>query len=208
MSNASDPPSIRYLALGDSYTIGESVSPQERYPVLLSVFLEKNGYQVQHSIVATTGWTTQNLEEGLANAGIEGKKYDLVSLLIGVNNQFQGRSEEEYKTQFTQLLLGAVEFANGNSKKVFVISIPDYGYTPYGRDKASQISPQIDLFNQVNKQVTDSLGILYVDITPLSRKGLSDPNLVASDGLHPSGLQYAQWVELMQQKVLPLVKAK
>jgi lysophospholipase L1-like esterase len=122
-----------------------------------------------------------------------------------VNNQFQGRALSEYKIQFTELLVTSINFAHGNKDKVFVISIPDYGYTPFGHKNQVQISAGIDQFNAVNKAVVDSMGIKYFDITPISRHGLSDPALVADDGLHPSGKQYQQWVDLMLSGVLAIV---
>lgn len=198
---------VTYLALGDSYTIGESVDSTERYPYLLSKDLEKFDIRVkERKIIATTGWTTTNLKDAIVNAGINGKKYDMVSLLIGVNNQYQGRSLEEYKTEFEELLNTSITFANGNKDNVFVISIPDYGYTPFGQSNQTSISLEIDQFNEVNKKIADSLGVMYFDITPISRNGLSDPDLVASDGLHPSGKMYQQWVNLMIEEVAARAK--
>lgn len=197
---------ITYLALGDSYTIGESVPEQERYPVQLSSKLGSYNIKVTETkIIATTGWTTANLKNGITSAGISGKKFDIVSLLIGVNNQYQGRSISEYKTEFIELLNQSIEFAKGDTNKVFVISIPDYGYTPFGQSNQATISAGIDQFNAVNKQVADSLKVKYFDITPISRQGLNDPTLVATDGLHPSGKMYQQWVELMVEEVARLV---
>lgn len=189
---------ISYLALGDSYTIGQSVAASDRYPVTLANRLSGPDLTISSpTIIATTGWTTANLKNGIAAAGISNNQYDIVSLLIGVNNQFQGRSIAEYKTQFKELLVMSINFAHGNKEKVFVISIPDYGYTPFGHNNQMQISAGIDQFNAVNKAVTDSMSVKYFDITPISRNGLADPSLVASDGLHPSGKQYRQWVDLM-----------
>jgi lysophospholipase L1-like esterase len=197
---------ITYLALGDSYTIGESVAEEERYPVQLSRKLGSYNIKVTDTkIIATTGWTTANLKNGITAAGISGKKYDIVSLLIGVNNQFQGRSVSEYKTEFIELLNQSIEFAQGDTNKVFVISIPDYGYTPFGQSNQATISSGIDQFNAVNKQVADSLKVKYFDITPISRQGLNDPTLVATDGLHPSGKMYQQWVELMVEDVAGMI---
>jgi lysophospholipase L1-like esterase len=197
---------ISYLALGDSYTIGQSVSASERYPVILSEELKKNNIEVAGpEIIATTGWTTANLKNGIVNTGISGNEYDLVSLLIGVNNYYQGRSLEEYKVQFKELLLMSVDFAGGNKNKVFVVSIPDYGYTPFGQSNQAVISAGVDQFNAANKHITDSIGVAYFDITPISRNGLSDPALVANDGLHPSGKMYQQWVDLMYKDVLQMI---
>jgi lysophospholipase L1-like esterase len=199
---------VNYLALGDSYTIGHGVAGSERYPVILAKELEEEGIKIQDpEIIATTGWTTADLKRGIANANVEGKEYDLVSLLIGVNNQYQGRSLEEYRKEFRELLLQSIDFAKGNKDKVFVISIPDYGYTPFGASRREEISPEIDAFNAANKEITASLGLRYINITPISRNGLSDPTLVAGDGLHPSGKMYQQWVDLMLEEVIAMVEA-
>jgi acyl-CoA thioesterase I len=193
---------LSYLALGDSYTIGESVAESARYPNQLAEALRKQKKAIANpTIIARTGWTTDELLQGIASAGISGKQYDLVTLLIGVNNEFRGRSETEYQTQFTELLEQAVQFAGGNKERVFVLSIPDYGYTPYGKDRQATISPRIDRFNAINRRISDSLGISYIDIAPISRKGISDPSLVATDGLHPSAKQYAEWTSLLLRNV-------
>jgi lysophospholipase L1-like esterase len=197
---------VSYLALGDSYTIGESVDPSQRFPVLLAKELEVAGIPVEDpTIIARTGWTTADLQKGITKADLKESGYDLVSLLIGVNNQYQGRSLEEYKEEFTTLLLRAINLAGDSKEKVFVVSIPDYGYTPFGQSNQEAISADIDRFNAVNKQVSDSIGVLYFNITPISRNGLSDPALVADDGLHPSGKMYGQWVALMLDEVKKLV---
>ncbi len=193
---------VSYLALGDSYTIGESVAASERFPVLLASELRAEGIPVEEpTIIAKTGWTTSNLQSGIAKANFKEKEFDLVSLLIGVNNQYQGRSLEEYKREFTELLLQSIDLAGGTKENVFVVSIPDYGYTPFGRSRQEAISNEIDCFNAANKRITDSLGVAYINITPISRNGLSDPSLVADDGLHPSGKMYSQWVALMVDAV-------
>jgi lysophospholipase L1-like esterase len=196
---------ITYLALGDSYTIGQSVSISERYPVLLAEGFKKDNITTSPEIIATTGWTTANLKQAINPTLASGKKYDMVSLLIGVNNYYQGRSIEEYKLQFKELLVNSIELAKGNKDKVFVISIPDYGYTPFGQSKQATISEGINRFNAANKHIADSMGVKYFDITPISRNGLSDPELVADDGLHPSGKMYGQWVELMKEEVVGII---
>jgi acyl-CoA thioesterase I len=191
-----------YLALGDSYTIGESVKGTDRYPVQLAEALTANGIPVEtQEIVARTGWTTSDLQRGIAAAKIGTKTYDFVTLLIGVNNEFRQLGEAEYGQEFTALLEQAIVFADGNRKRVFVLSIPDYGYTPYGKDRQTEISPRIDRFNQINKRIADSMNVHYTDITPISRKGFSDPSLIASDGLHPSGKMYTMWVEELEKAV-------
>jgi lysophospholipase L1-like esterase len=191
---------LYYLALGDSYTIGESVEEAERYPVQLVSRLRKADVKIaEPTIIARTGWTTRQLKQAIANADLR-EKYELVSLLIGVNNQYQGINMEVYKTEFRELLKKAIELAGGNTRRVFVVSIPDYAYTPFGRN-SSTISKQIDEYNAVNLSITREYGIAYFDITPISRKGLEQPDLVASDGLHPSGKMYTQWVQIMYNEV-------
>jgi lysophospholipase L1-like esterase len=186
---------IRFLALGDSYTIGESVDEQHRWPVLLANALRERGFEVDHpTIIATTGWRTDQLKHAIETAKLS-KPYTLVSLLIGVNNQYQGKSAERYAPEFEELLQIAIELAGGDKSKVFVVSIPDYGYTPFGKDKQASISKGIDAFNEVNEKLTRKAGVTYVNITDISRHGFEDPALVADDGLHPSGKMYALWVE-------------
>ena len=197
-------PPVRYLALGDSYTIGESVAQSQRYPVLLTADLRAAGLNVENPlIIARTGWTTANLQAGIEDADIEGRTYDLVSLLIGVNNQFQGRSLEEYKTEFAELLQQAVDFAGGDKDRVFVVSIPDYAFTPFGQSASntSTISAEIDIFNAAAADITAENAIDFYNITPISRMGNDDPELVADDGLHPSGKQYQLWVDLFLEDV-------
>ena len=193
---------ISYLALGDSYTIGESVDEADRYPNQLMELLKKKGVSSGAvKIVARTGWTTSELKSGIATAGVEGQQFDLVSLLIGVNNEFRGQSLETFKTEFKALLVQAIGFAGGNKAHVFVVSIPDYGYTPYGKDRQPSISPRIDQFNAAALAIANELDVKFIDITPISRKALSDPSLVAGDGLHPSGKQYRQWAELIAKEI-------
>ncbi|MES2689874.1 MAG: SGNH/GDSL hydrolase family protein [Bacteroidota bacterium] len=192
---------INYLALGDSYTIGESVAASERFPLQLSSRLNagKNYLVKETRIVARTGWTTQDLTNELDRLDIK-DTFTLVSLLIGVNNQYQGRDTGEYATQFTALLNRAVSLAGHDKRHVFVVSIPDYGYTPFGESDRERISQQVDNFNAINKRITDSFGIRYIDITPISRN--TGEELTAGDGLHPSAKQYGLWVDKME----PLIK--
>lgn len=186
---------LQYLALGDSYTIGESVTEQERWPVQLAALLTEQGTPVSKpKIIAVTGWRTDNLKNGINIAQLKGH-YDLVSLLIGVNNQYQGKPINEYEVEYEDLLKTAIDLAGGNKDKVFVVSIPDYGFTPFGQPRQMEITTALDEFNAVNKRITESYGISYFNITDISRLGLEDPELVASDGLHPSGKQYSLWVE-------------
>lgn len=192
---------IRFLALGDSYTIGESVAEDQRWPVQLAQALAKKGYRVAPPvIIATTGWRTDQLKEAVT-AKSPMSDYDLVSLLIGVNNQYQGRSISQYRKEFRDLLDMAVAHAGGNPSRVIVLSIPDYGYTPFGREKQAGISEAIDGFNAVNKTITERKGVTYIDITDISRRGLTDPELVADDGLHPSEKMYGLWVDRVMSSI-------
>jgi lysophospholipase L1-like esterase len=194
--------SLSYLALGDSYTIGESVNEDERWPNQLATALSKKGIKVsQPKIIATTGWRTDNLKDAIIKADLK-KKYDLVSLLIGVNNQYQGKSADQYAIEFEDLLKTAIHLANGKPQHVFVVSIPDYGYTPFGQAKKEIISKEIDEFNRINKSITEKYKVEYYNITDLSRKGLEDPSLVAADGLHPSGKMYMMWVNRILEKFI------
>ena len=188
-SRSVNPP--RILALGDSYTIGESVAPDERWPNVLARELDVPEPQ----IIAKTGWTTDELNSAIDAAKPQGT-FDLVTLLIGVNNQYRGRSADEYRAQFSALLRRAIGFAGGNPKNVIVVSIPDWGVTPFaeGRDRA-QIANEIDRFNEINREETERASAHYVDVTPVSRE--TDPALVAGDKLHPSALMYRRWVDLI-----------
>jgi lysophospholipase L1-like esterase len=197
---------IRYLAIGDSYTIGERVAINERYPEQLVEALRKDNIAVQSSrIIARTGWTTEDLSTAITDAQINDSTYSMVSLLIGVNNQYRGRNVETYIPEFEKLLQKAIQLAGGKKEKVFVVSIPDYAYTPFGNGNA-QISAGIDAYNKVNKDISDKYGVVYINITPISREGLMDKELVATDGLHPSGKQYKRWVDLMLTDVKKLLK--
>jgi len=198
-------PVIRYLALGDSYTIGESVEEHERWPTQLAALMEAlpefTGRRVDVSFIARTGWTTQELWEGIQSRKLE-PPYDLVSLLIGVNNQYRGYDINEYRKQFVFLLNKSIEYAGGDADRVIVLSIPDWGVTPFagGRD-SKQIAVEINQFNTVNRAETEKMGAPYIDITPISREAVNDPSLIAGDGLHPSGKMYTEWAKL----ALPVV---
>ncbi len=195
----------RFLALGDSYTIGESVPESKRWPVQLTEQLNKASFNfAPPEIIATTGWTTDELQKGIEKVTPVGP-YDLVSLLIGVNNQYRGRPLDEYKQQFEQLLKQAIGLAGGDADRVFVVSIPDYGVTPFAANRnPAKIGEEIDLFNAAGREIAQKYGIEFVDITPGSRLAAEDKELLASDGLHPSAKMYADWVEL----ILPVAKTK
>jgi len=184
-----------YLALGDSYTIGQSVAVSERFPVQTVTMLNNLGVNFkQPEIIAQTGWTTDSLLFRLDGTPPLQNKYDIVTLLIGVNNQYQGRSIEEYRQQFITLLERSILYAGNIKEHVFVLSIPDYSVTPFasGRDK-DRIAREIDSFNLVNKAVSGEYEVNYIDITPGSRLAANDPTLIANDGLHPSGAMYRTW---------------
>jgi len=190
-----------YLALGDSYTIGEKVDSSARFPIQLTDTLTSSGIKVNETkIVAKTGWTTDDLAKGIQQAELR-DTYDLVTLLIGVNNQYQGREIENYRPEFRELLQKAIDFAGDDPEKVVVLSIPDWGVTPFaeGRDR-QEIASEIDAFNQVNEELSKNAGTKYVNVTPISRKAENNPDLLANDSLHPSGLMYALWVDELYDK--------
>jgi lysophospholipase L1-like esterase len=182
------------LALGDSYTIGEAVEESQRWPIQLKTLLHSKGIVLNEvDIIAQTGWTTDELKKAIDDHNIT-RTYNYVSLLIGVNNQYRGNPIDVYEKEFKELLEMAIGFSGNNVKQVFVLSIPDWGAMPFaeGKDLGS-IGKQIDDFNAVNKGISLSLGVNYVDITPISRMALTNKELVASDGLHPSGKMYGMW---------------
>lgn len=196
-----------YLALGDSYTIGESVPEKERFPVQLADALNAKGIAIKNpEIVATTGWTTDELAKGIEKAALD-TTYDLVTLLIGVNNQYRGRDLENYRKEYKSLLEQAIWFAGGHPEKVIVLSIPDWGVTPFaeGRDR-DKIGREIDNYNSACKEITEAGGVKFLDITPISRKAAKDSALVADDGLHPSGKMYGKWVEQLLDDARKAIK--
>jgi lysophospholipase L1-like esterase len=190
--NAQHP--LTYLALGDSYTIGEAVPLRENFPYLVVQLLRQKGMQVcAPEIIATTGWTTDELAAALPSHRFLAQ-YDWVTLLIGVNNQYRGRSVENYKMEFAALLHHALHFAGNNKNRVVCISIPDYGATPFAKDlDRIKIGREIDTFNNAAADICTENGIAFIDITEGSRAALTDLSLVASDGLHPSGREYNKW---------------
>jgi lysophospholipase L1-like esterase len=190
---------LRYLALGDSYTIGESIDAAGRWPVQLAALLRQRGIAVgEPAIVARTGWTTAELGAGIDAAAPRGP-FALVSLLIGVNDQYRGGRPEDYRAGFAALLRRAIAFAGGEPGRVVVLSIPDWSVTPFaagsGRDLA-RIAREIGQFNDINRDETRRAGARWVDVTPGSTRALGDRSLLAADGLHPSAAMYAEWARL------------
>lgn len=201
-----DPAPLRILALGDSYTIGEGVAPGERWPVVLSERLAARGVRVvAPEIIARTGWTTDELWRGIDARRPRGR-YGLVTLLIGVNDQYRGRPVASYRAPFSDLLNRAIGFAGGRADRVVVLSIPDWGVTPFaaGRDRDT-IARQIDAYNAVNRAEASRAGVAWVDVTELGRKASGDRTMVVGDGLHPSAAMYARWVERSMPAVLEAI---
>jgi len=197
---------INYLALGDSYTIGQSVCETCRFPEQLKDSLKNqlpSTDNISVKVVAQTGWTTTNLKNAIANENLIAE-FDLVTLLIGVNNQYQNRPFSLYETEFPELLQTAITLANGDLNRVIVVSIPDHAFTPFGQGSSNpeNISNQLDQYNLFAKNHAESLGIEFVNITDITRQGLNNSELVASDNLHPSELAYTQFVE----RLLPIAK--
>lgn len=191
-----------FLALGDSYTIGEMVPIYDSFPYQTVQLLRKKGMPVHApEIIARTGWTTDELMKGIDNSFVQ-PPYDIVTLLIGVNNQYRGASVETYIPGFTTLLERSIAFAGNKKEHVFVISIPDWGVTPFaeGRDR-NDIGKMIDAYNKANFTISKQFGCHYIDITPGSRKAATDKSLVAADGLHPSGKMYADWANALAEQI-------
>jgi lysophospholipase L1-like esterase len=183
-----------YLALGDSYTIGEGVPVYESFPYQAVQMLRTAGHAfTAPEIVAKTGWTTDELSAGITNTRFL-PRYDFVSLLIGVNNQYRGRSADEYELQFEDLLKLAIQFAGGNVSRVIVVSIPDWSATPFAADRDRvKIAKEIDEYNAINKRIALEQGVHYIDITPGTREAGDDESMLAADKLHPSGKEYRRW---------------
>lgn len=193
-----------YLALGDSYTIGEQVKESENFPNQTVVLLREQGFAFKSpSIVAKTGWTTDELEARIQSANLQ-QHYDFVTLLIGVNNQYRGRPVEDYRVQLESLLKKALTYTNNDSSRVAVLSIPDWGVTPFaeGRDR-KQIAEQIDSYNAVIKQIVNKYKVHYIEITSSTREAVYDLSLLTGDGLHPSGREYTKWAKKIAAVITP-----
>lgn len=184
-----------YLALGDSYTIGEQVPVYESFPYQLVQHFRSLGLNyTAPEIVARTGWTTDELQFAI-NHTVLLPQYDLVSLLVGVNNQYRGRSPDKYATEFHDLLVQAIGFTGGKPSSVVVLSIPDWGVTPFAEDRnREQIREAINQFNAINQLAASKAGVIYIEITSGTREAAGNASLLASDGLHPSGKEYQRWV--------------
>jgi lysophospholipase L1-like esterase len=196
-----------YLAIGDSYTIGESVPASKNFPNQTAALLKKAGINItEPTIIAKTGWTTDELQEQLSRTRLA-VPFDFVTLLIGVNNQYRGRSAEEYAKQFEELLQQAIDYAGGKTNHVIVLSIPDWGITPFaeGRDR-KQIAKEIDFYNSINERISKQYKVHYINITPFTREAAADKTLVAKDGLHPSAKDYARWAEKVKEVMMKEVK--
>lgn len=196
-----------YLALGDSYTIGQSVPHKERYPFQTVDLLTRAGYKMRNAeIIATNGWTTEDLIRAVSEKSVS-EKYDLVSLLIGVNNQYQRRSLAEYRTQFTFLLRKSIKLAGNRPSRVFVLSIPDYSVTPFARNAdRNLIAREIDMFNKENKRISALYKVNYLNVTSESRKAAYDKSLIAYDDLHFSGKEYSIWASMLAPMITKVLK--
>ncbi|WP_246535260.1 SGNH/GDSL hydrolase family protein [Litoribacter ruber] len=193
---------LTYLALGDSYTIGEGVEEHERFPNQAVAMLREKGYDFEDpKIIATTGWTTDELQKGISEANIEGQTFDLVTLLIGVNNQYRGMDLDNYREEFTQLLEQAIGFAGGKKENVLVLSIPDWGITPFATEKETdkaKVAQEIDRFNRAAQTIAERHGITFLDITTHYR---DYPLAVVSDKLHPDAEIYKYWAERVVEEL-------
>ncbi|MBO6880933.1 MAG: SGNH/GDSL hydrolase family protein [Winogradskyella sp.] len=206
--NSQQTATYKILSLGDSYTIGESVCDSCRFPEQLKDSLIQNLTEeitINLDVVAQTGWTTTNLKSAIETADLA-SEYDLVTLLIGVNNQYQGKPFSLYEEEFPELVNKALEFANNDKSRIIVVSIPDYAFTPFGQNSGNPetTSEEIDMYNAFAEDYCNNNNITFINITDITREGLNNPDLVASDGLHPSELAYAQFV----QRLLPVALEK
>jgi len=193
---------IDILALGDSYTKGESVPWEQNFPKQLADSLHAAGFDLAGlHVVAQTGWRTDNLQSALASQApvLGDSNFSLVTLCIGVNNQYQNADFDTYKKQFEELLLYAIARAGGRKNRVVVLSIPDWAFTTFGQGSGNPtlISQEIDQYNTANRNIAEAYNVHYLNVTGVSRRGISEPDLVAFDGLHPSAKQYTEWVQLL-----------
>ena len=193
---------LKYLALGDSYTIGRLVPVEDSFPYQLTAKLKSKGFNMASpTLIAQNGWRTDELIKGIAGSGVK-NQFDVVTLLIGVNNQFQGFDVDTYRAEFAQLLNTAIAYARGNKARVFVLSIPDWGVTPFGALRGpAKIAVQIDLYNKINREESEKAGVNYIDITDITRDVGDDLAYLASDHLHPSAKLYRLWVNRLDRRI-------
>lgn len=204
---AQQPDSIRYLALGDSYTVGRYVPQNQSFPYQLVARLRQKNLPVASPVlIAQNGWRTDELLTGIGEQA-HNARYNFVTLLIGVNNQYQHKDTATYHSEFNEILKKAIVLAGGNSKHVFVLSIPDWGVTPYanGRNR-DKIAEEIDGYNAINKQISQAAGATYVAITDLSRDAGDDKAFVTTDNLHPSPKMYGWWADRLSKAILKALK--
>jgi lysophospholipase L1-like esterase len=203
-------PPLTYLALGDSYTIGEGVPESGRYPNQAVSLLNEKGKAFENpTIIAKTGWTTDELQEGIMAAEITENTYDLVTLLIGVNNQYRGRNLENYKIEFRSLLEQAIRFAKDETNQVVVISIPDWGVTPFADERNTdkeKVAHEINLFNAANQEIAEELGVHYIEITERYREIGAQSGMVVEDRLHPSAAVYREWALALSGLIIEKTK--
>ncbi|MDC0591646.1 SGNH/GDSL hydrolase family protein [Balneolaceae bacterium] len=200
-------PSISYLALGDSYTIGEAVDSTHRWPVQLADSLRRiHHLRVDEpQIVATTGWTTNELQHGIEQADLK-DKYELISLLIGVNNQYRGYAFEQFEKEYEVLIKWAIQHSVHGASGIFAVSIPNYGVTPFGQARGEDtIRAELLAYDAKAKEICQRFGIPFFDITPISELTKDNPTFIADDQLHPSGLQYTEWVRSFASQVAELI---
>ncbi|MEP0714340.1 SGNH/GDSL hydrolase family protein [Algoriphagus sp.] len=202
---------LTYLALGDSYTIGEGVSEEGRYPSQLVTKLnaETTNTWAAPKVIARTGWTVDELEQGINKEEIDGKTYDLVTLLIGVNNQYRGRSVTDFEKEFEAMLKRAISFAGNDTNHVVVISIPDWGVTPFAQAQnrdASKVAKEINAYNRACKTISENHDVTYIDITEQYRKSGAELEMLAADGLHPSAKMYTLWTDKLVKHIEPVFK--
>ena len=195
--------SYTFLALGDSYTVGENVALFENYPYQTVQLMRKAGYNFNApEIIAQTGWTSNELKQGIRNTYLQ-PSYHFASLLIGVNDQYRGEDPEAYRTLFEQLLQQAISLTGNRRERVFVLSIPDWGVTPFaeGKDR-SRIAEQINRYNRINEEAAQRYGVRYLAITDSTREAGINSKLLASDGLHYSKKEYANWAQLLAEGMM------
>lgn len=201
------PKSYNYLALGDSYTIGQSVCETCRFPIQLEDSIKKHitvNETFQTQVIAQTGWTTSSLKSAIGSQN-PSNDFDLVTLLIGVNNQYQNMPFDLFQQEFSELVEKAIELGKGKKENLIVVSIPDYAYTPFGNG-STNISSQIAIYNTFIENYCTANTITYVNITDITQLGLAQTDLVAADGLHPSRLAYSKFVERILPKALSIIE--